>query len=92
MTVALIDDDEAVLDSLRMALERLERAPDTEPHGMVRLLARVTGVGIETADLLVHEVLLRPMRIVALARKLLIALWQLVREGVVPEGVTMRPA
>jgi transposase len=143
----------------------LERAPDTEPHGMVRLLARVTGVGIETADLLVHEVFLRPMRdrravapyggltgspdrsgatsrergmarsgnarvrrgmiqlawrfllfqkdsalaqwyrrrtehapkarktmIVALARKLLIALWQLVREGVVPEGVTMRPA
>ena len=43
-------------------LERLERAPDTEPHGMVRLLARVTGVGIETADLLVHEVFLRPMR------------------------------
>lgn len=146
-------------------LERLERAPDTEPHGMVRLLARVTGVGIETADLLVHEVFLRPMRdrravaryggltgspdrsgatsrergmarsgnarvrrgmiqlawrfllfqkdsalaqwyrrrtehapkarktmIVALARKLLIALWQLVRDGVVPEGVTMRPA
>ena len=148
-----------------LRLERLERAPDTEPHGMVRLLARVTGVGIETADLLVHEVFLRPMRdrravaryggltgspdrsgatsrergmarsgnarvrrgmiqlawrfllfqkdsalaqwyrrrtehapkarktmIVALARKLLIALWQLVREGVVPEGVTMRPA
>ena len=30
--------------------------------------------------------------IVALARKLLIALWWLVREGVVPEGVAMRPA
>jgi transposase len=29
---------------------------------MVRLLARVTGIGIETADLLVHEVLLRNMR------------------------------
>ena len=43
-------------------LERLERAPDTEPHAMVRLLARVTGIGIETADLLVHEVLLRHMR------------------------------
>jgi transposase len=28
----------------------------------VRLLARVTGIGIETADLLVHEVLLRNMR------------------------------
>jgi transposase len=146
-------------------LERLERTPDTEPHAMVRLLARVTGIGIETADLLVHEVLLRNMRdrravaryggltgspdrsggtnrekgmarsgnarvrrgmiqlawrfllfqkdsalaqwyrqrtehspkarktmIVALARKLLIALWRLVREGVVPEGVAMRPA
>src|SRR5450631_2335153 len=36
--------------------------PDTEPHAMVRLLARVTGIGIETADLLVHEVLLRNMR------------------------------
>src|SRR5262249_50745198 len=43
-------------------LERLERTPDTEPHAMVRLLARVTGIGIETADLLVHEVLLRNMR------------------------------
>ena len=146
-------------------LERLERTPDTKPHAMVRLLARVTGIGIETADLLVHELLLRNMRdrravaryggltgspdrsggtnrekgmarsgnarvrrgmiqlawrfllfqknsalaqwyrrrtehapkarktmIVALARKLLIALWRLVREGVVPEGVAMRPA
>jgi transposase len=144
-------------------LERLERTPDTKPHAMVRLLARVTGIGI--ADLLVHELLLRNMRdrravaryggltgspdrsggtnrekgmarsgnarvrrgmiqlawrfllfqkdsalaqwyrrrtehapkarktmIVALARKLLIALWRLVREGVVPEGVAMRAA
>ena len=132
---------------------------------MVRLLARVMGVGIETADMLVHEVLSRNMRdrravaryagltgspdesgrkrrekglarsgnarvrrgmiqlawrfllhqkdsalvqwfrtrtenargtrktmIVALARKLLIALWRLVREGVVPDGVILRPA
>ena len=29
---------------------------------MVRLLARIVGVGVETADLLVHEVLSRPMR------------------------------
>src|SRR5690349_24656503 len=29
---------------------------------MVRRLARIVGVGIETADLLVHEVLSRPMR------------------------------
>ena len=146
-------------------IERLQRAPNTRPHAMVRLLARVIGIGIETADLLVHEVLLRNMRdrravakyggltgspdrsgtisrekgmarsgnarvrrgmvqlawrfllfqkdsalaqwyrqrtehaprsrktmIVALARKLLIALWRLVREGVVPEGVVLRPA
>jgi transposase len=146
-------------------LERLDHAPDDGPHAMVRLLARVIGVGIETADMLVHEVLSRNMRdrravaryagltgspdesgrkhrekglarsgngrvrrgmiqlawrfllhqkdsalaqwfrvrtengrgtrkrmIVALARKLLIALWQLVRQGVVPDGVVLRPA
>ena len=146
-------------------LERLEQAPGDGPHAMVRLLARVIGVGIETADMLVQEVLSRNMRdrravaryagltgspdesgqkrrekglarsgnarvrrgmiqlawrflmfqkdstlaqwfrtrtenargtrkvmIVALARKLLIALWRLVREGVVPDGVVLRPA
>ena len=145
--------------------ERLEQAPDEEPHAMVRLLARVIGVGIETADMLVQEVLSRNLRdrravaryagltgspdesgkrrrekglarsgnarvrrgmiqlawrflmfqkdsalaqwfrtrtenapstrktmIVALARKLLIALWRFVREGLVPDGVIMRPA
>ena len=146
-------------------LERLEQAPGDGPHAMVRLLARVIGVGIETADMLVQEVLSRNMRdrravaryagltgspdesgrkcrekglaragnarvrrgmiqlawrllmfqknsalaqwfrartenargtrktmIVALARKLLIALWRLVREGVVPDGIVLRPA
>jgi transposase len=146
-------------------LERIERAPCDGPHVMVRLLARVMGVGIETADMLVHEVLSRNMRdrravaryagltgspdesgrkrrekglarsgnvrvrrgmiqlawrfllhqkdsaltkwfrsrtenargarkpmIVALARKLLIALWRLVREGIVPDGIVLRPA
>jgi transposase len=29
--------------------ERLERARDTGPYAMVRLLARVIGIGIETA-------------------------------------------
>ena len=145
-------------------LERLKRAPSDGPHAMVRLLARVIGVGIETADMLVQEVLSRNMRdrraiaryagltgspdesgrrrrekgltrsgnarvrrgmielawrflrfqkdsvlahwfrtrtenaggarktmIVAVARKLLIALWRLVREGVVPDGVVLRP-
>ena len=146
-------------------LQRLEQEPDDGPHAMVRLLARVIGVGIETADMLVREVLSRNMRdrravaryagltgspdesgrkcrekglarsgnarvrrgmiqlawrllmfqknsalaqwfrartenargtrktmIVALARKLLIALWRLVHEGVVPDGVVLRPA
>jgi transposase len=146
-------------------LKRIEQAPCDGPHVMVRLLARVMGVGIETADMLVHEVLSRNMRdqravaryagltgspdesgrkrrekglarsgntrvrrgmiqlawrfllhqknsaltkwfrsrtenargtrkpmIVALARKLLIALWRLVREGIVPDGVVFRAA
>lgn len=34
----------------------------------------------------------RKTMIVALARKLLISLWHLVRDGVVPEGVVLRPA
>ena len=146
-------------------LDVLTQAPEKGPHAMVRLLARVIGVGVETADMLVQEVLSRTMRdrravgryagltgspdesgakrrdkglarsgnarvrhgmiqlawrfllfqkdsalarwyrqrtadapsmrktlIVALARKLLIALWRLARDGVVPEGVRMRPA
>ena len=147
-------------------LERLRQAPDERPHAMVRLLARVIGVGIETADMLVHEVLSRDLRdrravaryagltgspeesgarrrekglakagnarvrrgmiqlawrflrfqeasglaawyrartadarggtrktmIVALARKLLIALWRLVTTGETPDGVVLRPA
>src|ERR1700716_3538156 len=43
-------------------LERIERAPSDRPHAMVRLLARVIGIGIETADMLVQEVLSRTMR------------------------------
>ena len=145
--------------------QRLEQAPQQKSHAMVRLLARVIGVGIETADMLVHEVLARNLRdrravaryagltgspdesgsrrrekglakagnarvrrgmiqlawrfllfqkdsalahwyrtrtesagkrrktmIVALARKLLIALWRLVTTGEVPAGVILRAA
>src|ERR1700681_2800207 len=42
--------------------KRLEQQPETGPHAMVRQLARVVVVGIETAYMLVHEVLSRPMR------------------------------
>ena len=37
-------------------LQKLEREPVPRPHAMVRLLARVVGIGVETADMLVHEV------------------------------------
>jgi transposase len=146
-------------------LEQLEREPGPRPHAMVRLLARIVGIGVETADMLVHEVLSRDLRdrravaryagltgapdesgakrrekglakagnarvrrgmiqlawrfllfqkdsalarwyrartegarggmrktlIVALARKLLIALWRLVTTGETPEGLVLRP-
>jgi transposase len=160
-----VSDQIAEIEAAR--LERLRQAPaEDRPHAMVRLLARVIGVGVETADMLVHEVLRRDLRdrravaryagltgspeesgarrrekglakagsarvrrgmvqlawrflrfqegsglagwyrartadaragtrktmIVALARKLLIALWRLVTTGEVPEGVVLRPA
>jgi transposase len=158
-----------VMDQIRQIedarLERLKQAPNQGPHAMVRLLARVIGISIETADMLVQEVLSRNLRdrravaryggltgspdesgskrrekglaragnarvrrgliqlawrflqfqkdsaltrwyrtrtenargsrkkmIVALARKLLIALWHFVHDGVVPEGIALRPA
>jgi transposase len=159
----LVSDQIRQIENVR--LEHLKQAPSDGPHAMVRLLARVIGVGIETADMLVQEVLSRNMRdrravaryagltgspdesgtkrrekglarsgnarvrrgmiqlawrflmfqknsalaqwfqtrtknargtrkpmVVALARKLLIALWRFVREGVVPDGVVLRPA
>ncbi len=144
-------------------LERLEQQPSAGSNAMILLIAKLIGVGIETADMLVHEVLSRNLRdrravaryagltgapdesgsrqrekglskagnarvrrsmiqlawrfllhqkdsalaqwyraraadgrrntrktlIVALARKLLIALWRLVTTGEVPSGVTL---
>jgi transposase len=171
-----------VMDQIReieaARLTRLEQHPELASHAMVRLLARVIGIGIETADMLVHEILSRNLRdrkavargacpragrrpdpgagltgspdesgarrrekglaragnarvrrgmiqlawrflmfqknsalaqwyrrqtadrrgptrktmIVALARKLLVALWQLVTTGEMPEGVVLRAA
>src|SRR5262247_72800 len=145
-------------------LEQRKTAPKVGPNLLVLVLVRVIGIGIETADMLVNEILSRNLRdrravaryggltgspdesgsrsrekglsrsgnarvrrgmiqlawrflrfqnesalakwfemrtknartsrkkmIVALARKLLIALWHLVRDGVVPEGVVLRP-
>jgi transposase len=147
-------------------LVRLNKAPQAGTHPMVLMLARVLGVGVETADTLVHEALSRNLRdekavgryagltgapdesgskrrekglaragnarvrrimvqlawrwlmfqkdsalaqwyrertasargdirktmIVALARKLLIALWRYVTAGEVPAGARLKPA
>lgn len=43
-------------------LQRLEQQPNSGAHPMIRLLAQVRGLGIETADLLVQEVLSRNLR------------------------------
>ena len=55
-----------VIDQIReieaARLIRLEQHPELASHAMVRLLARVIGVGIETADMLVHEILSRNLR------------------------------
>jgi transposase len=56
----LIREQIAAIEAAR--LERLARAPATGPDAMVRLLARVHGLGIETADMLVREVLARDLR------------------------------
>jgi len=147
-------------------LQRLTAAPAQGTHPMVLMLAKILGLGIETADMLVHEVLSRRLRdhravaryggltgspdesgskrreqglakagnarvrrgmlqlawrwlmfqknsaltqwyrsrtangrgdtrktmIVALARKLLIALWRYVTAGEVPHGVVLKAA
>ncbi len=45
-------------------LRKLEAASVVEngPHSMIRLIARIVGVGIETADMLVNEILTRRLR------------------------------
>ena len=62
--LAMIKQQIATIEKER--LTRLEagraEAPEDGPDAMVRLLARVIGIGIETADLLVREVLSRPWR------------------------------
>jgi transposase len=162
--LSLINDQIGEIEATRIA--RLRQQPDEARHPMILLLARVVGIGVETADMLVQEVLSRNLRdrravaryggltgspeesgarrrekglaragnarvrrgmlqlawrflmfqkhsalaqwyrartadarrdtrktmIVALARKLLVALWKLVTTGEVPHGVVLRPA
>jgi transposase len=43
-------------------LARLQKAPQEGAHPMLLMLAKVMGIGVETADMLVHEVLSRDLR------------------------------
>jgi transposase len=67
--------DEIRRDMARLAMEReqidlieqarlelITRAPNTGPNAMVRLVVSIVGVGVETADMLVQEVLSRDLR------------------------------
>src|SRR3954464_14999121 len=58
--LAIIRAQIKAIEQARLAC--LEQAPKTGPHAMVRLLASITGVGVETADMLVQEVLWRNLR------------------------------
>jgi transposase len=56
----LVKEQIKAIETARLA--RLDQAPADEPHAMIRLLARIIGVGVETADMLVGEILSRPLR------------------------------
>jgi transposase len=58
--LAVLREQIAAIEKAR--LERIANAPDNEPHAMIRLLARILGLGIETADMLVNEVMTRRLR------------------------------
>jgi transposase len=155
--------DEQIKQIEEARLEQLKQAPQQGSNAKVLQLQRVNGLGVETADMLAHEVLSRDLRdqravaryagltgspdesgrrrrekglaktgnarvrrgmiqlawrflihqknsaltqwyqasvaagkkpktmVVALARKLLIALWRFVTTGDVPQGVVLRP-
>jgi transposase len=58
----LIEDQIAEIEKERQA-RLTEAKPESErANGMVRQLSRVVGVGIETADMLTHEIFLRDLR------------------------------
>jgi transposase len=56
----LIREQIAAIEKVRLA--RLKAAPQEGAHPMLLMLAKVLGIGVETADMLVHEVLARNLR------------------------------
>jgi transposase len=65
-TLAEMRRDMARLRLVREQIREIEAArlqvSGSGAHAMVKLLARIIGVGIETADMLVHEILSRQLR------------------------------
>lgn len=58
--LAMVREQIGLIEQARLA--RVKQAPETGPHAMVRLLTGIVGVGIETADMLVQELLSRNLR------------------------------
>ena len=56
----LIREQTKEIEQARLA--RLKKAPQDGAHPMLLMLAKVLGIGVETADMLVHEVLSRELR------------------------------
>jgi transposase len=56
----LLKDQIGAIEAAR--IKRLRQHPNEARHPMILLLARVVGIGIETADMLVQEVLSRKLR------------------------------
>ena len=53
---------EQIAEIERARLERLRQPPADAAQAMLGMLTRVVGVGVETADVLVHELLVRNLR------------------------------
>jgi transposase len=53
---------EQIKEIEKARLARLQKAPQDGAHPMLLMLAKVLGIGLETADMLVHEVLSRDLR------------------------------
>src|SRR5215831_15778610 len=58
--LAMINAQIAAIERARLL--RLKAAPQHGTHPMILMLAKILGLGIETADMLVHEVLARGLR------------------------------
>ena len=50
------------IEQQRMARLNEDKPDEEKANSMVRLLTRVVGVGVETADMLTHEIFLRDLR------------------------------